>query len=134
MINTKTCLSSCRYQLWYKPGYVSSLSKNHCSNNEIAMCDSGTFKYHLEMSKYHAETNLSPFFKKFRFIVSRTLFSHYGFHLGCEEGHISPIFENLVQKQTNFFKWWNNIAWCWDIILPSRKELISCYDWFLPFI
>ena len=77
---------------------------------------------------------ISPLFQKFGFIYSRTLFSDYGFHLGCEEGHISPTFKNLVQRQTNSSKWWNNITWCWDIFLPSWNEITSCWDKFLPFL
>ena len=77
---------------------------------------------------------ISPLFQKFGFINSRTLFSDYGFHLGCEEGHISPTFKNLVQRQTNSSKWWNNITWCWDILLPSWNEMTSCWDKFLPLL
>ena len=101
-------------------------------NDEITLHDAGTYFSHPELRWHHAETNFSRC-SKFGSVITRTLFSYYGFHLGCTEGQISPISKILVQRVTKCSKWRNRKMWWWNIFLPSWNELISCWDKFLQF-
>ena len=124
-INTRLLFSFNGFHLGCAEGHISPISKNLGSYKDKFFQMTkwpnvmvGNISPILKWANIMLR-QISPLFQKFGFIYSRTLFSDYGFHLRCEEGHISPTFKNLVQRQTNSSKWWNNITWCWDIFLPS---------------